>query len=101
MLMRADDVRFKHGQMTLLTGPSGSGKSTLFRAISGIWPFGKGQVDVPAGQSMMLLPQRPYIPIGTLRAAITYPGMHGDYGDAAIRAALTRREAPGARRQAR
>ena len=94
MLMRADDVRFKHGQMTLLTGPSGSGKSTLFRAISGIWPFGKGQVDVPAGQSMMLLPQRPYIPIGTLRAAITYPGMHGDYGDAAIRAALTAAKLP-------
>ncbi|KAB0264261.1 ABC transporter ATP-binding protein/permease [Microvirga brassicacearum] len=93
-LMRADDVSFKHGEATLLTGPSGSGKSTLFRAISGIWPFGKGVVDVPAGQSMMLLPQRPYIPIGTLRAAITYPGMHGDYDDAAIKAALTAAKLP-------
>jgi putative ATP-binding cassette transporter len=93
-LMRADDVSFKNGETTLLTGPSGSGKSTLFRAISGIWPFGRGQVDVPAGQSMMLLPQRPYIPIGSLRAAITYPGMHGEYGDAAIKAALTAAKLP-------
>ena len=93
-LMRAEDVRFRNGETTLLTGPSGSGKSTLFRAISGIWPFGRGKVDVPAGQSMMLLPQRPYIPIGSLRAAITYPGMHGEYDDAAIKAALTAAKLP-------
>ena len=93
-LMRAEDVRFRNGETTLLTGPSGSGKSTLFRAISGIWPFGRGKVDVPAGQSMMLLPQRPYIPIGSLRAAITYPGMHGEYDDAAIKAALTATKLP-------
>ncbi|WP_210496969.1 ABC transporter ATP-binding protein/permease [Microvirga antarctica] len=93
-LMRADAVTFRGGESTLLTGPSGSGKSTLFRAISGIWPFGKGQVSVPQGQSMMLLPQRPYIPMGTLRAAITYPGMHGDYPDDAIRAALTAAKLP-------
>ena len=93
-LMRADDVTFKQGDATLLTGPSGSGKSTLFRAISGIWPFGEGEVNVPAGQSMMLLPQRPYIPIGTLRSAITYPGMHGDYDDAAIKAALIAAKLP-------
>ena len=50
-----------------MTGPSGSGKSTLFRAIAGIWPFGEGADPAPAeGPSMMLLPQRPYIPIGTL-----------------------------------
>ena len=65
------------GETTLLTGPSGSGKSTLFRAIAGIWPFGEGQVAVPEGQIMMLLPQRPYIPIGTLRGAVTYPGVAG------------------------
>jgi putative ATP-binding cassette transporter len=93
-LMRADDITFKDGETTLLTGPSGSGKSTLFRAISGIWPFGEGEVNVPSGQTMMLLPQRPYIPIGTLRAAITYPGLHGDYDDAAIKAALTAARLP-------
>ena len=58
-LLRADDARFRHGEITLLTGPSGSGKSTLFRAISGIWPFGKGKVacrrgnhDAPAAAAL-------------------------------------------------
>lgn len=93
-LMRADDVAFRNGETTLLTGPSGSGKSTLFRAISGIWPFGEGQIEIPDGQSMMLLPQRPYIPMGSLRAAVTYPGMHGVYDDAAIRKALLAAKLP-------
>ncbi|NIX78039.1 ABC transporter ATP-binding protein/permease [Microvirga terricola] len=88
VLMTADGVSFRQGETTLLTGPSGSGKSTLFRAISGIWPFGTGQILVPKGQSMMLLPQRPYIPMGALRAAVTYPGTHVAYGDAAIKEAL-------------
>ncbi|MCB8820450.1 ABC transporter ATP-binding protein/permease [Microvirga rosea] len=93
-LMRADDVAFRHGETTLLTGPSGSGKSTLFRAISGIWPFGEGRIQIPEGQTMMLLPQRPYIPMGSLRAAVTYPGMHGVYEDAAIRDALQAAKLP-------
>ncbi|MBZ6076128.1 ABC transporter ATP-binding protein/permease [Microvirga puerhi] len=93
-LMRADDVAFRQGETTLLTGPSGSGKSTLFRAISGIWPFGEGQIQIPKGQSMMLLPQRPYIPMGSLRAAVTYPGMHGVYDDAAIKDALRAAKLP-------
>ena len=59
-------MSFRQGETTLLTGPSGSGKSTLFRAISEFWPFGHGQILVPDGQSMMLLPQRPYIPMGSL-----------------------------------
>ena len=59
-----------HGRSTLITGASGSGKSTLFRALAGIWPFGKGQVHVPAGARVLFLPQKPYIPIGTLRDAV-------------------------------
>ena len=51
-----------------------SGKSTLFRAVAGIWPFGEGAIDVPANASLMMLPQRPYFPIGSLHAAIVYPG---------------------------
>jgi putative ATP-binding cassette transporter len=81
-------LAFRPGESTLLTGPSGSGKSTLFRAISGIWPFGEGRILTPAGASMMLLPQRPYIPMGTLRAAVAYPGLEGAYADAAISEAL-------------
>jgi vitamin B12/bleomycin/antimicrobial peptide transport system ATP-binding/permease protein len=72
----------------LLTGPSGSGKSTLFRVVSGIWPFGKGHIDVPAGARVMLLPQKPYIPIGTLRAALTYPAPSDRFDDATLRDVL-------------
>jgi putative ATP-binding cassette transporter len=94
VLMKADGVSFRRGETTLLTGPSGSGKSTLFRAISGIWPFGQGRIHVPDGQSMMLLPQRPYIPMGTLREAVTYPGSQGQYDDAAIAEALRAAKLP-------
>jgi putative ATP-binding cassette transporter len=83
-----DDLSFRPGESALLTGPSGTGKSTLFRAIAGIWPFGEGEVLKPRGQSMMLLPQRPYIPMGTLRSAVAYPSVEGIYDDATISAAL-------------
>ncbi len=87
-LLHADGLAFRPGERTLLAGPSGSGKSTLFRAIAGIWPFGEGEVQVPEGQTMMLLPQRPYIPMGTLRDAVTYPSKSNAYGDAEISEAL-------------
>ncbi len=87
-IARIRDLTFRKGQRTLLVGPSGSGKSTLFRAISGIWPFGSGTVDIPAGASVMLLPQRPYIPMGSLRGAVSYPSVEGVHDDASIVAAL-------------
>ncbi|HZW48341.1 MAG TPA: ATP-binding cassette domain-containing protein, partial [Microvirga sp.] len=93
-LMHADGLAFRPGERTLMTGPSGSGKSTLFRAIAGIWPFGEGEVLIPQGQSMMLLPQRPYIPIGTLREAVTYPSHGNAYGDAEIADALRAAKLP-------
>jgi putative ATP-binding cassette transporter len=77
------------GENVLLAGPSGSGKSTLFRAISGIWPYGEGRIRIPEGARVMVVPQKPYIPIATLRAAVTYPGEPGAYSDDAIRKALT------------
>jgi putative ATP-binding cassette transporter len=76
------------GRSTLITGASGSGKSTLFRALAGIWPFGKGQVRVPAGARVLFLPQKPYIPIGTLRDAVKYPDEDSKATDAEIAAAL-------------
>ncbi|ACL55699.1 ABC transporter ATP-binding protein/permease [Methylobacterium nodulans] len=82
------DLVLEPGETTLLTGPSGSGKSTLFRALAGIWPFGEGTVRTPAGATLMLLPQRPYLPMGTLRMAATYPDASGRHDDAAIREAL-------------
>jgi len=76
------------GQSTLITGESGSGKSTLFRALAGIWPFGEGHVRVPAGARVLFLPQKPYIPIGTLRDAVKYPDEASMASDAEIRQAL-------------
>jgi putative ATP-binding cassette transporter len=72
-LVATDGFSIRRGERTLLTGPSGSGKSTLFRAIAGIWPFGTGSIAIPAGATLMMLPQRPYFPVGTLNAAIAYP----------------------------
>ena len=79
-----------HGDRVLLTGRSGSGKTTLLRALSGIWPFGQGKVSVPDGTDIFVLPQRTYLPLGTLRQAIAYPGTVETYPDAAVRAALAK-----------
>jgi putative ATP-binding cassette transporter len=87
-IVSAPDLALKAGASTLVAGPSGSGKSTLFRTIAGIWPFGKGRISIPAGASMMLLPQRPYIPQGTLKEAVFYPQAEAIYSDAEIVDAL-------------
>jgi vitamin B12/bleomycin/antimicrobial peptide transport system ATP-binding/permease protein len=87
-IVRAKSLTFRAGTPTLLTGPSGSGKSTLFRAIAGIWPFGEGSIETPEGATMMLLPQRPYIPMGTLKGAVVYPALEGVYDDEKVIAAL-------------
>ena len=88
-LVAADGVTIAPRDQVLITGPSGSGKSTLFRAISGIWPFGKGTVSVPADAKPMTLPQRPYLPIGALSAAISYPAEPDAFDPARIRELLT------------
>lgn len=78
-LVASDNVQMARGEPVLVTGPSGSGKSTLFRAIAGIWPFGSGRVVVPKDARLMMLPQRPYFPVGSLTAAVTYPAEPGHY----------------------
>jgi len=72
-LIAADSFRIRGHERMLLAGPSGAGKSTLFRAIAGIWPFGSGSISVPGKSTLMMLPQKPYFPIGSLHAAIAYP----------------------------
>ena len=75
------------GQSVVITGRSGGGKSTLFRALAGIWPFGSGTVERPPG-THMFLPQRPYLPLGTLRAVVAYPAEPHAYDDAQLTQAL-------------
>jgi len=87
-IVEAGGLAYAAGESALLAGPSGSGKSTLFRAISGIWPFGEGRIHVPDGAEVMVVPQKPYIPIGTLRAAVSYPGGPETYSEADIKSAL-------------
>jgi putative ATP-binding cassette transporter len=67
------DVAVEPGERVLIAGESGSGKSTLVRAVAGLWPWGGGSIEVKKGAKMFLLPQRPYVPVGTLRRAATYP----------------------------
>jgi putative ATP-binding cassette transporter len=88
-IVEAKRLAFAAGESVLLAGPSGSGKSTLFRSVSGIWPFGEGQIRVPDGAVVMVVPQKPYIPIGTLRAAVSYPAAPDAYADDDICKALT------------
>ena len=87
-ILAPTSLALRAGEPVLVTGPSGSGKSTLFRAVAGIWPYGHGRVSVPHGQHVMLLPQKPYIPIGSLRGAICYPSDASAYGDLDLIAAL-------------
>ena len=86
-LLSDADMVFEPGRSVVITGRSGSGKSTLFRAIAGIWPFGDGRVQRPL-ERCLFLPQRPYIPLGTLRHVITYPHASDAYSREAIVGAL-------------
>ncbi len=87
LLDRADLV-LRRGDALAISGRSGTGKSTMFRAIAGIWPFGGGRIERAPG-TYLFLPQRPYIPLGTLRHAITYPAATETFTDEDVRQALT------------
>jgi putative ATP-binding cassette transporter len=78
-LVASEDLFIEAGERTLVSGPSGCGKSTLFRAIAGLWPFGTGTIAVPRGAKLMMLPQRPYFPLGSLEAAVSYPSERGAF----------------------
>jgi vitamin B12/bleomycin/antimicrobial peptide transport system ATP-binding/permease protein len=73
VVVKDAEVAIAPGERVLVAGESGTGKSTLVRAIAGLWPWGKGRVEVEAGAKMLLMPQHAYVPVGTLRRAVTYP----------------------------
>jgi putative ATP-binding cassette transporter len=73
MVVQDTDVAIKPGEKVLVVGESGTGKSSLVRAIAGLWPWGGGDLRIQTGARLFMVPQRPYIPIGTLRRAVTYP----------------------------
>ena len=80
-LSRVANVSIEPGSRWLVVGPSGSGKSTLMRALAGLWPFGDSTIDAPVDAKMMFIPQMSYLPIGTLRAALSYPSPGGTFSD--------------------
>lgn len=76
LLLKDINEELKHGQNYLIKGESGIGKSTFVRVLAGIWPYAVGEVVLPAKQNIMFLPQKPYMPIGTLAEAILFPDKH-------------------------
>jgi vitamin B12/bleomycin/antimicrobial peptide transport system ATP-binding/permease protein len=82
------NVSILHGDTVLLGGASGLGKSTLFRAVAGIWPFGRGEIRGPRDRNVLFLPQKPYLPIGTLREVVSYPMPSAGVDDLTLREAL-------------
>jgi putative ATP-binding cassette transporter len=72
-LVAGAEIAIMPGEKVLITGESGLGKSTLVRALAGLWPWGGGEIEMPAGAKLLLLPQRVYVPLGTLRRVANYP----------------------------
>jgi putative ATP-binding cassette transporter len=88
LLLEHVDVSIGQDESVALVGPSGSGKTTLFRVLAGLWPFGRGRVGLPKDARVLFLPQKPYLPIGTLKAVLSYPELPERYDDGACREVL-------------
>ena len=88
VLLENVDLTVHQGQSLLISGPSGSGKTTLFRVLAGLWPYGRGRVGLPPDARVLFLPQKPYLPIGTLKEVLSYPDAPVAHGDEAYREAL-------------
>jgi putative ATP-binding cassette transporter len=88
LLLEHVDLAVRQGESVALGGPSGSGKSTLFRVLAGLWPFGRGRVGLPKDARVLFLPQKPYLPIGSLKEVLSYPEVPERYGDEACREVL-------------
>jgi putative ATP-binding cassette transporter len=78
-LLSAGRIAFAPGERILVNGPSGAGKSTMFRAVGGIWPYGSGQINIPAKAKVMIIPQKPYLPIGPLADTVAFPAAASEW----------------------
>jgi putative ATP-binding cassette transporter len=87
-LLAPTTLQLKRGEAVLVSGPSGAGKSTLFRALAGIWPYWSGRILLPKGARLLFLPQKPYLPVGTLKHAVCYPADAGAYQESEVSEAL-------------
>jgi len=87
-LLAPTALELKPGEHVLVTGPSGAGKSTLFRALSGIWPYWKGRIRLPQAARLLFLPQKPYLPIGSLKRAVCYPDDPSRHSDDSVKNTL-------------
>lgn len=83
-LLEPLNFTFAAGDRVLITGPSGCGKSTLLRALARLWPYAEGTLHMPQATETLFLPQKPYLPLGTLKAALTYPAAPETVTDAVI-----------------
>ena len=88
-IVRNFAIRVAPGEAVLLLGPSGSGKTTILRSIGGLWPFASGRILKPRGARVLILPQKPYLPLGSLRMTLTYPQRDNSFTDGNIRAVLS------------
>jgi putative ATP-binding cassette transporter len=88
LLLERANATARPGERVAITGPSGSGKTILLRAVAGIWPFGSGRIEVPPGTRVLFVPQQTYLPLGSLRAVISYPSAEGTFPDERVREAL-------------
>ena len=88
VLVASTTLRFTRGAHVLVRGPSGAGKSTFFRALAGIWPYWKGRIVLPKGAKLLFLPQKAYLPLGSLKAAVSYPLAADAVSDVEVRDAL-------------
>lgn len=81
-------VEIETGERVLIVGDPGTGKTLLFRAIAGLWPWGSGRIALPPSNEVMFVPRQPYLPLGTLRAALAYPSPETAYQDEELASVL-------------